>query len=87
MCIILFQPKQMPSLIGLQNSMLTMVNNPKHSDLQIRSAGGDTVFCHKVVLSCRCPRLLKVCQLRYCFIKFIFGTQLQINKYIFQFYK
>ena len=72
MCIILFQPKQTPSLIGLQNSMLTMVNNPTLSDLKIHAAGGDTVFCHKVVLSCRCPTLLKVCQLCYCFIKLLY---------------
>ncbi|CAG2195947.1 BTBD12 [Mytilus edulis] len=54
------QPIQNTDLLGgLQKSMLSLVNSSSHADVQIHTIGGDIVFCHKVILSCRCPSILK----------------------------
>ncbi|VDI23132.1 structure-specific endonuclease subunit SLX4 (BTB/POZ domain-containing protein 12) [Mytilus galloprovincialis] len=54
------QPIQNTDLLGgLQKSMLSLVNSSSHADVQIHTIGGDIVFCHKVILSCRCQSILK----------------------------
>ncbi|XP_052103256.1 uncharacterized protein LOC127736710 [Mytilus californianus] len=54
------QPLQNTDLLGgLQKSMLSLVNKSSHADVQIHTIGGDIVFCHKVILSCRCHSILQ----------------------------